>query len=43
MIQHEKENPSFTYVMETERQALLAIKDQRGIPKKAAYQLLTAK
>jgi endonuclease/exonuclease/phosphatase family metal-dependent hydrolase len=42
MIPHEKENPSFSYTLETERQALLATKAHRGIPQKAVDKLLTA-
>ena len=42
MVPHEQENPSFTYDLETERQALLATKTLRGIPQKSVDKLLTA-
>jgi hypothetical protein len=42
MVPHEQENPSFTYDLETERQALLATKTLRGIPQKAVDKMLTA-
>ena len=42
MVPHVQENPSFTYDPQTERQALLATKTQRGLPQKAADKLLTA-
>jgi hypothetical protein len=42
MVPHVQENPSFTYDLNTERQALLATKTQRGLPQKAADKLLTA-
>ena len=42
MVPHVQENPSFTYDLNTERQALLATKSQRGLPQKAADKLLTA-
>ena len=42
MVSHDKEEPTFTYTLETERQALLATKALRGIPQKAAGKLLAA-
>lgn len=42
MVPHKQENPSFTYDLQTERQALLATKTLRGIPQKAVDKLLTA-
>jgi endonuclease/exonuclease/phosphatase family metal-dependent hydrolase len=42
MVPHEKENPPFAYALETERRALLATKELRGIPQKSAETLLAA-
>ena len=42
MVPHEEENPPFTYILETERQALLGTKAHREIPQKNDDKLLTA-
>lgn len=42
MVPHDQENPVFTYVLATERQALLSTKALRDVPEKAANELLTA-
>ena len=42
MVPHEREDPPFSYVLERERQALLATKGVRGIPQKSAGTLLAA-
>lgn len=42
MVPHDQEDPVFTYVLATERQALLSTKALRSIPQKADNRLLTA-